>query len=60
MIDEVMLLAKFKCPSGVSVAQIVREVKPAQRCRGLSGRAFYDCLSRVISEELTRRGCKRI
>jgi hypothetical protein len=59
-IDEVMLLAKFKCPAGVSVAQIVREVKPAQRCKGLSGRAFYNCLSRVMEEELTKRGCKRI
>ena len=60
LIDEAMLLAKFKCPAGVSVTQIIREVKPAQKCKGKKGREFYECLSHVIEQELMKRGCKRI
>jgi len=60
LIDEAMLLAKWKCPTGVSVTQIIREIKPAKLCKGKKGREFYDCLSHVIEQELMKRGCVRI
>lgn len=56
---ETLLLAKFKCPPDVRISNIIREVKPAQKCRGKSGREFYNCLSHILEEELIKRGCVR-
>jgi len=54
------LMARFKCPKGVSVAKIIATVKPAQKCKGLKGQAFYSCMSRIVEEALIKAGCKPI
>lgn len=59
-VGETLLLAKFKCPPNVRVSDIIREVKPATKCKGKTGREFYNCLSHILEQELIKRGCVRI